>query len=116
MKLSTPSTALSAVVFLLQSLRASAFDPLVLNPVDAYIQCEPVVFSWSGAFPPYDMGILGTTLEALPATNATSRTWVVDFPAGTVVRASVRSLNTSTTASIPALTVMPGNDSSCLSS
>ncbi|KAJ7802353.1 hypothetical protein B0H13DRAFT_2162530 [Mycena leptocephala] len=119
MKLPTyRSTALPAIVFLLQSLRAGAFDPLVFNPVDAYVECQPVVFSWSGALPPYDMGILGTRLEALPATNATSLTWVVDFPAGTVVRAAVRSLNTSsiTSASIPALTVMAGNDSTCLSS
>ncbi|KAJ7462570.1 hypothetical protein FB451DRAFT_1267009 [Mycena latifolia] len=111
------STALPAIVFLLQSLRAGAFDPLVFNPVDAYIECQPVVFSWSGALPPYDMGILGTRLET-PATNATSLTWVVDFPAGTIVRAAVRSLNISSiaSASIPALTVMAGNDSSCLSS
>ncbi|KAF7364512.1 Secreted protein [Mycena venus] len=112
------STALPAIAFLLQSLRAGAFDPLIFNPVDAYVECQPVVFSWSGALPPYDMGVLGTRIKTLPATNATSLTWVVDFPAGTVVRAAVRSLNTSsiTFASIPALTVMAGNDSTCLSS
>ncbi|KAJ7289515.1 hypothetical protein C8J57DRAFT_1277894 [Mycena rebaudengoi] len=111
------STALPAIVFLLQSLRAGAIDPLVFNPVDAYIECEPVVFSWSGGMPPYQVALLGTKLELLPSTNNTSITWVVDFPAGIVLRAAVRDLkDLNNSASIPELTIMAGNNSSCISS
>ncbi|KAF7378495.1 hypothetical protein MSAN_00276900 [Mycena sanguinolenta] len=108
------STALPAIAFLLQSLRAGAIDPLVFNPVDAYVECEPVVFSWSGGMPPYQVGIFGTELEVLPSTNDTSITWVVNFSAGIVLRAAVRDFNTS--ASIPELTIMAGDNSSCISS
>ncbi|KAJ7221267.1 hypothetical protein GGX14DRAFT_558770 [Mycena pura] len=97
---------LPAIVFLLHSLRAGAVDPLVFNPVDAYVECEPVVFSWSGA--PYEVGVLGTELEVLPTTNDTSITWVVDFPAGIVLRAAVTDFTTLESASIPALTIMAG--------
>ncbi|KAF8128330.1 hypothetical protein K438DRAFT_2000345 [Mycena galopus ATCC 62051] len=114
-----PSTTLPAIVFLLHSLAAGAIDPLVFNPVDAYVECEPVVFSWSGGVPPYEIGLLGTTLEVLPIANGTFITWVVNFPAGIVLRAAIRDFDTSagvnSSASIPALTIMAGNDSSCIS-
>jgi hypothetical protein len=107
-------TAIAALVALLPSAMAITID----TPSEsALIACQPILLTWRDGVAPYFVTIVapgpGQLYKQFDQTDATSLTWNVDLPVGTLVNAGIKD---STGAQQYSATVKigEGKDTSCL--
>lgn len=92
---------------------------MTINTPSNVVVCQPVLLTWTGGTPPYDLTILpggepnGNLIEDLGKQNGTSLTWVANIAAGTSIGFTLRD-NVGLIAQTAPVNVLSGSDTSCV--
>ncbi|KAG1870601.1 hypothetical protein DFJ58DRAFT_763737 [Suillus subalutaceus] len=108
----------TTVFVALVSAVPAVFGLTVNTPADV-VECQPVLFSWSGGVPPYYLTLvpggqsMASPIKSFPTQTGTSYTWNVDLQANTIFNIALKD-STGTTAYSDIVTIMSGSDTSCV--
>ncbi|KAG2756915.1 hypothetical protein P692DRAFT_20790785 [Suillus brevipes Sb2] len=111
MKFSTVFVALVSAV--------PAVFGLTINTPANVVECQPILFSWTGGQAPYYLTLvpggqsMASPIKSFPTQTGTSYTWNVDLQANTIFNIALKD-STGSTAYSDIVTIMSGSDTSCL--
>ncbi|KAG1835241.1 hypothetical protein EV424DRAFT_1359723 [Suillus variegatus] len=92
---------------------------LTINTPANVVECQPILFSWSGGQSPYYLTLvpggqsMASPIKSFATQTGTSYTWNVDLQANTIFNIALKD-STGNVAYSDIVTIMPGSDTSCL--
>ncbi|KAG2133653.1 uncharacterized protein EDB93DRAFT_1254750 [Suillus bovinus] len=92
---------------------------LTINTPANVVECQPILFSWSGGQSPYYLTLvpggqsMAAAIKSFPTQTGTSYTWNVDLQANTIFNIALKD-TTGAVAYSDIITIMPGSDTSCV--
>ncbi|KAG0705658.1 hypothetical protein DFH29DRAFT_872834 [Suillus ampliporus] len=108
-----------ATVFVALISAVPAVFGLTINTPANVVECQPILFSWSGGTAPYYLTLvpggqsMAAPIKSFPTQTGTSYTWNVDLQANTLFNIALKD-STGTTAYSDTVTIMPGSDITCV--
>ncbi|KAG2140105.1 hypothetical protein DEU56DRAFT_798632 [Suillus clintonianus] len=92
---------------------------LTINTPANVVECQPILFSWSGGVAPYYLTLvpggqsMASPIKSFATQTGTSYTWNVDLQANTIFNIALKD-STGATAYSDIVTIMAGSDTSCV--
>ncbi|KAG2076701.1 hypothetical protein BDR04DRAFT_1089882 [Suillus decipiens] len=108
-----------ATIFVALVSAVSAAFGLTVNTPSDVVECQPILFTWSGGVSPYYLTLvpggqsMASPIKSFPTQTGTSYTWNVDLQANTIFNIALKD-STGTTAYSDIITIASGSDTSCL--
>lgn len=92
---------------------------LTINTPSNVVECQPILFSWSGGQAPYYLTLvpggqsMASPIKSFATQTGTSYTWNVDLQANTIFNIALKD-STGATAYSDIVTILAGSDTSCV--
>lgn len=113
-----PTMKFTTVFVALVSAVPAVFGLTINTPANV-VECQPILFSWSGGVAPYYLTLvpggqsMASPIKSFATQTGTSYTWNVDLQANTIFNIALKD-STGATAYSDIVTIMAGSDTSCV--